>query len=106
MLLNNAWLLARIPTLLRGRGASGIFLGQFSRGLIGPMLVAAGSLHFVYLTMGLVAAALSAILIVVSLRSRLIRPITIRTAASPSHCKEPSYVHAKPSTPCRQPSRS
>lgn len=56
---------------------SGLFLDQLSYGLIGPPLVSAGGLHFVCLAMGLVAAALSATLIVVTLRSRLIRPTTI-----------------------------
>lgn len=69
---NNAWLLSRIPAAMRGRASGGmtasIFLGQFSCGLVGPLLVAAGGLSFAYLAMGLLAATLAAMLTATAIR--------------------------------------
>ena len=70
---NNAWLLSHMPTVMRGRGTGGmtaaIFLGQFSCGLIGPLLVADGGLPFVYLVMGVVAATLAIALAITAVRT-------------------------------------
>ena len=81
---NNAWLLSRMPTAMRGRGTgsmtAAIFLGQFSCGLVGPLLVAAGGLPFVYLVMGVVAATLA-----IALAITAVRTSPIATSHAPPH---------------------
>ena len=69
---NNAWLLSRIPDAMRGRASGGmtmsIFLAQFSSAFVGGALVDWGGLNFVYLAMGLFAAALAVLMTLVARR--------------------------------------
>ena len=71
---NNAWLLSRIPDQMRGRASGGmtmsLFLAQFSSAFVGGALADWGGLDFVYLAMGLFAAALALLMLAVARMAR------------------------------------
>lgn len=62
---NIAWLLSRVPDAMSGRASGGmtaaIFTGQFSSGIVGPILLDAFGLQGVYLAMAILAGGLALI---------------------------------------------